>query len=143
MRRFALPVVAALSLLAGPAIAKPASSDKGSFTKCSGDGNARKCRRVAVFSGANAPKSELRTEPLERPSGELWLRAENLDQEVKVNIYKPDGSYDDGALAKLDELFRCLKTGEVRAIDARLYEHLSRLYDHFGKRIDMVSGFRF
>jgi uncharacterized protein YcbK (DUF882 family) len=142
MRRIAFSIVAALGLLAGPAVAKP-SSDKGTTKQCSGEGSARKCRRVAVFSGANAPKSQLRTEPLERPSGELWLRAENLAQEVKVNIYKADGAFDDAALAQLDDLFRCLQTGEVRAINASLYEHLSRIYDHFGKRIDMVSGFRF
>lgn len=98
----------------------------------------------AGFSGHNAAKSTLRTDPLDRPSGEIWLRAENLGEEAKVNIYKDDGSFDDEALAKLDELFRCAKTGEVRAVRPELYEQLSRIYDHFGgKRVDLVSGFRF
>jgi uncharacterized protein YcbK (DUF882 family) len=98
----------------------------------------------AALSGNNAPKSELRTTELEKPSGEIWLKAENLGEEAKVNIYKPDGSFDDAALAQLDELFRCTKTGEVRAVRAELYEHLSRIYDHFGGQpVVLVSGFRF
>jgi uncharacterized protein YcbK (DUF882 family) len=144
MRGIALMVIAALGLLGGPADAGPKkSSNKGTTRQCSGSGAKKKCRRIATFSGANAPRSTLRTEPLERPTGELWLRAENLDQEVKVNIYKQDGSFDDASLAKLDDLFRCTRTGEVRAVNAQLYEQLSRLYDHFAARIDMVSGFRF
>jgi uncharacterized protein YcbK (DUF882 family) len=101
-------------------------------------------RRVAVFSGHNAAKSSLRTEPLEKPSGQISIRAENLNEEVTVNIYKPDGSFDEAALAKLDELFRCVRTGEVRAVRPELYEQLSRIYDHFDHRqISLVSGFRF
>ncbi len=100
--------------------------------------------RVAAFSGHNAAKSQLRTDPLERPSGDVWLRAENLGEEVRVNIYKQDGSFDEASLAKLDDMFRCVKTGEVRAVRRELYEQLSRIYDHFeGKRVDLVSGFRF
>ena len=138
---------AALFCTPAPAIAGPhhatthhPSTWKGSFRQCS-HGH---CRRVAVFSGHNAAKSSLRTEPLDRPSGEIWLYAENLGEEVKVNIYKPDGSFDDAALAKLDELFRCVKTGEVRAVRPELYEQLSRIYDHFDhKRVSLVSGFRY
>src|SRR5262245_54034999 len=115
MRRIVAPTIAALALAllggGGPAAAKPRCGDKGTTRQCSGSGSAKKCRRVAVFSGANAPKAQLRKDPLERPSGELWLRAENLAQEVKLNIYKPDGSFDDASLAQLDDLFRCTKTG--------------------------------
>jgi uncharacterized protein YcbK (DUF882 family) len=100
--------------------------------------------RVRGESGANVPRSQYRTEPLERPSGELWLRAENLGEEVRVSLYKPDGSFDDAALARLDELFRCVASGEIRAVRAELYEHLSRIQDHFGgKQLQLVSGFRF
>jgi len=126
MRRIALLVLTAL-LVSAPAGA--AKSKK---------------RKHTEFSGHNALKSTLRTEPLPKPSGDIWVRAENLNEEVKVNIYKPDGSFDDAALAKLDDLFRCARTGAVRAVRAELYEQLSRFYDHFeGKRIDLVSGFRF
>ena len=113
---------------------------KGTFRVC----DHGKCHRMAVLSGYNAPKSELRTAPLEKPSGDIWIRAENLNEEVKVHIYKPDGSFDDAALAQLDELFRCVRTGEVRAVRPELYEQLSRIYDHFGgKEVVLISGFRF
>jgi uncharacterized protein YcbK (DUF882 family) len=120
----------ALVLLASFAFASSATAEK-------------KKKRTAVFSGANAPRESFRKEPLPRPSGNIWLRAENLGEEVRVNIYKPDGSFDNASLAKLDELFRCLSTGEVRAMSAELYEHLSRIQDHFdGKQIQFYSGFR-
>ncbi|HTL35393.1 MAG TPA: DUF882 domain-containing protein [Kofleriaceae bacterium] len=126
MHRIALLVLTAL-LVSAPATA--AKSKK---------------KRHSDFSGHNALKSTLRTEPLAKPSGDIWVRAENLNEEVKVNIYKPDGSFDDASLAKLDDIFRCARTGAVRAVRAELYEQLSRFYDHFdGKRIDLVSGFRF
>lgn len=147
MRWLATLCIAGLVLLLGPtADAKPRRgiNDKGTMKQCSTKNGKRKCRRVAVFQGHNAAKSTLRTEPLPRPSGDIWVWAENLREEVKVNIYKPDGTLDDAALAKLDELFRCRATGEVRAVRAELYEQLSRIYDHFGgKRVDLVSGFRF
>jgi uncharacterized protein YcbK (DUF882 family) len=128
MRRIALLVLTALLVSA------PAAAAKGK----------KKRKRHSDFSGHNALKSTLRTEPLPKPSGDIWVRAENLNEEVKVNIYKPDGSFDDAALAKLDEVFRCARSGAVRAVRAELYEQLSRFYDHFeGKRIDLVSGFRF
>jgi uncharacterized protein YcbK (DUF882 family) len=104
----------------------------------------RTCRYEPEFSGHNAAKESLRTEPLERPSGEIWLRSENLQEELRLNIYAADGSYDESALAQLDEVFRCKRSSEIRAVDPRLYEQLSRIYDHFGKRrIELVSGFRF
>jgi uncharacterized protein YcbK (DUF882 family) len=104
----------------------------------------RTCKRVPQFDGHNASKTALRTEPLERPSGEIWVRSENLQEEVQVNIYRADGSFDEAALAQLDEIFRCRRSNEVRAVDPRLYEHMSRVFDHFGKqRIELVSGFRF
>src|SRR5262245_41855506 len=87
-----------------------------------------KSKRRSEFSGHNAAKSSLRTEPLPRPSGEVWLRAENLNEEVRGNIYKADGTFDDAVLAKLDDMFRCTQTGEVRAVNAHLYEQLSRIY---------------
>ncbi len=103
-----------------------------------------KSHRTAAFSGHNAAKSSLRTQPLDKPSGHIKLRAENLGEEVEVDIYKADGSFDDGALAKLDELFRDTKIGEVRAVRPELYEQMSRIADHFGgKTVYLVSGFRF
>jgi len=144
MQRIALLVIAALCA-STPAFAgaEKATADSSSSTPAKKKSKKRN-KRVASFSGHNAAKSSLRTEPLDKPSGDVWVRAENLNEEVHVNIYKPDGSFNDEALAQLDELFRCARTGAVRAVRAELYEQLSRFYDHFeGKRIDLVSGFRF
>jgi len=125
---FVMRFVVVLAALAGTAAAAPAHKN---------------AKHTPVFSGHNAAKSTLRTEPLDRPSGEVWLFSDNVGEEVHANIYKADGSFDDDTLARLDVLFRCTKTGEVRAVRAELYEQLSRIYDHFGKPVHLVSGFRF
>jgi uncharacterized protein YcbK (DUF882 family) len=123
---------------------KSASKPRGTIKQCWGTGQKRKCQRVAAFSGHNAPASALRKDALGKPSGDVWLRAVNHHAEVRANIYKSDGTFDDETLAMLDELFRCTATGEVRAVNAKLYEHLSRINDQFpGKPVEMVSGFRF
>jgi uncharacterized protein YcbK (DUF882 family) len=142
MRRIGLIVAAVLlSTGAGAAPQKAATTPAKAGAKAV-SGKAK--HRVAAFSGHNAFTSTLRTEPLEKPSGHISLRAENLGEEVDVNIYKPDGSFDEASLAKLDDMFRCVKTGEVRAVRRELYEQLSRINDHFaGKQIYLVSGFRF
>jgi len=155
MRRSALLVVAGLLLGAGStveadaskptkAVARRGINDKGTMRQCAERGGKRSCHRVAVFQGHNAAASTLRTESLDKPSGNVWIRAENLGEEVQANIYKPDGTFDDEVLAKLDNLWRDTRGGEVRAVRAELYEHLSRICDHYeGQRIDLVSGFRF
>jgi uncharacterized protein YcbK (DUF882 family) len=137
-------VLVTLATSAAQAQPKHNASDKGTMKQCSESGGKKVCHRVAVFSGHNAAKASLRADPLAKPSGEVWLYAANLQEEFKGNIYKADGSFDDTALARLDELFRCTKTGEVRAVRAALYEQLSRINDRFGgKRVELVSGFRF
>lgn len=104
----------------------------------------KKCTFVKEFQGHGVRLASLETAELSRPSGNLWLRSENLQEEVRVQLYKPDGSYDEAALAQLDDIFRCKRTQEVRAMDPRLYDQLSRIQDHFeGKQIEVVSGFRF
>jgi uncharacterized protein YcbK (DUF882 family) len=163
MRRLIPFIVASLVTFCGVAMAAPkkaaardrnttsaparkSGTNKGTMKQCSSDGSRgkKKCKRVAVFQGHNASKTTLRTEPLDKPSGDVWLHVENLDEEIKLNIYKADGTFDDAALAKLDDMFRCVRTGEVRAVRTELYEQLSRIYDHFGgKRVELVSGFRF
>jgi len=142
-------LVAVLACAAGAAQAGPPTkaarrpADKGTFRSCENG----KCHRIPVLSGRNAAKTELRADPLDKPSGDIWIKAENLGEEVKVHIYKPDGSFDDAALAKLDDLFRDPKTGAVRAVRSELYEQLSRIYDKFGadgtRPVVLVSGFRY
>jgi uncharacterized protein YcbK (DUF882 family) len=138
----------AIAAGAGPAEAGRGKRPKGMHKICStkivGKNKKKKkvCRKVPMFSGHNASRSKLRVEPLEKPSGKIEL-TNFADEVLAVNIYRDDGSFDDAALAKLDDMFRCKRSHEVRAVDPRLYEMLSRIYDHFGgKRIDLVSGFR-
>ena len=103
-----------------------------------------KVKRRRGYAGHGVAKEDLRTEPLSKPSGDIWIYAENFREEVKINIYEEDGSLNQAALAALDNTFRCKRTKEERAVDPRLYETLSRIQDHFeGKRIVLTSGFRF
>jgi uncharacterized protein YcbK (DUF882 family) len=123
---------------------KVASREVGRRTACPVRRGKRRCPRAPAFQGHGVPASALRREPLPRPSGEIWLFSANLGEEIKVKLYDEDGEFDDAALARLDRAFRCRRTGEARAVDPRLYEILSLMQDHFGKRrIDLVSGFRF
>lgn len=104
----------------------------------------KRCRFVPHFKGHMVAARLLRTEPLARPSGKVSLYNVHFRKTVTVNIYDSDGDFDDAALARLDRNFRCWRTNNERAVDPRLYEMLSRIYDHFGgKRIELVSGFRF
>jgi uncharacterized protein YcbK (DUF882 family) len=102
----------------------------------------RKRRAKAVFSGRLASAEELRDDPLDRPSGKIELYAVNFGETVSVNIYNEDGTYNADALDQLNHFWRCKRTGTEKAIDPRLYAMLSRIYDHFGKRIELISGFR-
>src|SRR5688572_1947297 len=63
-----------------------APSQKGTLPRCTGTGANRKCLKVSGFSGHNAPEAALRKDPLPRPSGDVWLKAVNLNAEVRVNI---------------------------------------------------------
>ena len=88
-----------IALAAGTtAVAAPAPThkptDKGTMKACTEGKNGKQtCKRIAVFSGHNAAKSALRADPLDKPSGEVWLYADNLGEDVHANIYKPDGSF--------------------------------------------------
>src|SRR5689334_4565137 len=110
MRRFALFLAAAASVAASggsrtasadprpKAAARRSINDKGTMRQCSERSGKASCRRIAVFQGHSANPATLRAEPLDRPSGDIWIYAENLGEEFKGNIYKPDGSFDDAAL---------------------------------------------
>ncbi len=103
----------------------------------------RKKRHPPVLSGFLVPHSQLREEPLPRPSGHLKLRAVNFRTEAEVDLYGPDGGYDDEALDTLNHLWRCRRTGTEKPIDPHLFEILSAIQDHFdGRTIELVSGFR-
>ena len=97
---------------------------------------------LSVFSGRLARTDELRVDPLPRPSGHVSLYAVNFDESLDVDLYDEDGKYDEAALDRLNHLFRCKRTDTEKAIDPHLFEMLSRVYDHFGRRIELISGFR-
>lgn len=98
--------------------------------------------RVPVFSGRLAAAHELRDEALEAPSGHLELTAVNFRENIVVDLYGEDGTYDQEALDELNHLFRCRRTGTERAIDPRLFVVLSHIYDRYKKPLELVSGFR-
>lgn len=102
----------------------------------------RKRARGPVFQGRLASADELRDDALERPSGRIALYAVNFRESLEVNIYNEDGSYNLEALDKLNHLWRCKRTDTEKSIEPRLFEMLSRVYDHFGRRIELISGFR-
>jgi uncharacterized protein YcbK (DUF882 family) len=138
------PAPKAAPAKAAPAKATAAKAAPAKTAPAKATAKASKPKRKATFSGHNTPASALRKDALPRPTGDVWLRAVNLNAEVRANIYKSDGTFDDETLAMLDELFRCVATNEVRAVNAKLYEHLSRIHDQFpGKPVELVSGFRY
>ncbi|MEO6953784.1 MAG: DUF882 domain-containing protein [Polyangia bacterium] len=103
----------------------------------------KKHRSAGGFSGSLAPATELRSEPAEKPTGHLVLTAVNFSREtVDVQLYRADGSFDPDALDQLNHAFRCRRTQTEKAIEPHLFEMLSRIYDHFGKPLELVSGFR-
>jgi len=102
----------------------------------------KKRSRVPAFSGRLASAGELRSEPLERPSGHIVLSAVNFKERVEVDLYQEDGSFDPDALDTLNHLFRCRRTGTEKAIEPKLFEMLSRIYDKFERPLELVSGFR-
>jgi uncharacterized protein YcbK (DUF882 family) len=105
-------------------------------------GKSKKRRGHPILSGRLASPDELRDEPLDKPSGKIELYAVNFGEALSVDLYNEDGSFNPDSLDQLNHFWRCKRTGTEKAIDPRLYEMLSRVYDHFGKRIELVSGFR-
>jgi len=94
--------------------------------------------------GWPVPEKGLRAEPAPRPSGKLRIYSINYKDEADVNLYNADGSFDVNALAEINHIFKCRRSGLEHDIDTRLVTILSHIYDHFGeKRIELLSGYRF
>ena len=124
---FVAVFVSGLCLLGGPASAgKPL----------------KKRSKVAAFSGRLATSDELAAERPEKPSGHIVLTAVNFRENIDVELYNEDGSFDPDALDQLNHVFRCKRTNTEKAIDPRLFEMISRIYDHFERPLELVSGFR-
>lgn len=107
------------------------------------EAKAKKRRRGRGFHGQAVTIAALRQDAPPRPSGDLHLVGVNFHEELKVNIYNPDGSFNRHALHELDMILRCRRTNTAKPIDPRLYETLSAIQDKFGgRRIFIISGFR-
>ena len=98
----------------------------------------------AKFAGRVVAESDLRSDPLPRPSGNLEIVSlANPSDRAKVNIYNPDGSYSINAEEELNFVLRCRRTDSEKAIDVQLLTWMSLIYDHFGgKPLQIVSGYR-
>jgi uncharacterized protein YcbK (DUF882 family) len=108
----------------------------------SGKRKKKRSRRPQV-SGRAVLDDQLRKQPLARPSGNLHLHNMASKEQVDVNIYNDDGSYNVDALRAADRILRCRRTDEEKSITPRLLSILSHVYDHFGgRRIEIVSGYR-
>jgi uncharacterized protein YcbK (DUF882 family) len=120
------------------------NATSGKTKVCKTKNGKKRCRMEKEFQGHGVARDSLRTEPLPRASGDIWLEIPNFHEEVKVNIYRPDGTFDEAALAQLDKAFRCRRTNEARAVNPHLYEILSIISDNYGKvQLELVSGFRY
>jgi uncharacterized protein YcbK (DUF882 family) len=99
--------------------------------------------RHARVSGRVVSEDRLRQDPLPRPSGNLHLVFPGVKDEVQVNIYNADGSYNLAALEEASHVLRCRRTDAEKPMDPQLLMLLSHVYDHFGaKPIQIVSGYR-
>jgi uncharacterized protein YcbK (DUF882 family) len=118
----------------GPRQAKPPVADGSSS-----DAKSRKRKKVAGYA---VPESKLRVEPPGAPSGRLKVVSLATHDEADVQIFNPDGSYNVEALHDIDHVLRCKRTDAEKPLEPRLYVILSHVYDHFGKPLEIVSGYR-
>jgi uncharacterized protein YcbK (DUF882 family) len=103
----------------------------------------KKRGRKPRFAGFAVPESDLRPEPFPRPSGDLYVYSPNWHEEIKVNIYNPDGSFNQEALKAISHVMRCKRTDTEKPVEPHLFEILSAISDHFGgRRLEIISGFR-
>jgi len=163
MKRSPLLSFALLVALAAPAsaLAEPDSEDSGDETPAAlGETEApaavgqnatvgkrrlaakQKGRRKKKVPGRVVPASELRATPLPLPSGKVKLHLLVTREQVDVDIFNDDGSFDVDQLRRADHMLRCKRTDVEKPIDPRLIVLLSHVHDHFKKRIEIVSGFR-
>jgi len=99
-------------------------------------------RRRKTPNGRVVYPSQLRPEPAPAPSGNVYLFDIARKESIKINIFRSDNSYDTPAIEAVSHVFRCKRTGAEKEIEPRLMAILSHVYDKFGRRIEIVSGYR-
>jgi uncharacterized protein YcbK (DUF882 family) len=108
-----------------------------------GRGARKKAPKVKPMRGYAVPEDKLRQRLPPPPSGNIHLRNAFRSEELKINIFNPDRSYNTDALKQLSHLLRCKRTDTEISIEPRLFAILSHVYDHFGeRRIEITSGYR-
>jgi uncharacterized protein YcbK (DUF882 family) len=106
-------------------------------------GRGKRSRKHPHMAGRVVPEDQLRQEPLPHPSGRLHLIFPGVKDEVDVNLYNADGSYNLAALEEASHVLRCRRTDAEKAMDPQLLMLLSHVQDHFGgKPLEIVSGYR-
>jgi uncharacterized protein YcbK (DUF882 family) len=130
--------------------APKSSTSKGRVSKSAGLSRAERSlikhrgKHVGRMVGWPVPEKDLLPEPPARPSGKLHIYSLSYKDDAEVNIYNEDGSFNLQALAEVNHIFKCRRSGLEHEIDARLITILSQIYDHFGgRRIELLSGYRF
>jgi uncharacterized protein YcbK (DUF882 family) len=106
-------------------------------------GKAKRKKKVKPMRGYAVLDEKLRKRMPPPPSGNIHLRNLYRQEELKVNIFNRDGSYNTDVLKQLSHLLRCKRTDTERPIEPRLFAVLSHVHDHFGgRRIEITSGYR-
>jgi uncharacterized protein YcbK (DUF882 family) len=98
--------------------------------------------KVPRMRGHMVPDEKLRKRLPPPPSGNIHLHNVYRQESLKVNIFNLDGSYNLEALRALSNLLRCKRTDTATLIEPRLFVILSHVYDRFGRRIEVTSGYR-
>ena len=156
MRRLVTFAVASSLILVTPGLALAQSDSEDSADEAQGSGadgpQAKAAKRTGTTKskrrqksrvvGHVVPDSQLRVEPLSPPSGHLQLFSLASHEDADLEIFNDDGSYDVDELRDADRILRCKRTDTTKPIDPRLIAILSHIYDHFGKRLEIVSGYR-